>query len=112
MLRAARMGELWRSFLRGVGGTLGVAQVRRRIESPEESVRAVLAEIREAYRRAVPEDVDDSLVVGFGQRESAAPRPPGMRRRSWPGHCQACGAVLNPPDATDCRACYASDTDE
>lgn len=32
--------------------------------------------------------------------------------RLWPGHCQNCGAELNPPNATSCRVCHASDTDE
>lgn len=32
--------------------------------------------------------------------------------KPWPGHCQACGAVLTPPAATTCRTCHASDEDE
>lgn len=39
--------------------------------------RAVLAEIREKYRLAPIEDVDDSNVIGFGQRGSTdQQRPP------------------------------------
>lgn len=69
--------DTWRSFWTGFGKTLGVAPVCRRIESPEESLRAVLAEIREAARNAPVEDVDDSDVVGFGQRENTTiKRPP------------------------------------
>jgi hypothetical protein len=74
------MSGLWRAFCRGFGNTLGIAQIRRHVETPQESVRAVLAEIREAARNAPTEDVDDSDVIGFGQRESATgSRPP----RGW-----------------------------
>ena len=31
---------------------------------------------------------------------------------SWPGHCQACGAKLSPPDAAWCATCGASDYDD
>jgi transcription elongation GreA/GreB family factor len=47
---------------------------RRQQESEQ---RRILAEIRERYRRAPSEDVDDSKVVGFGNRVSTdASRPP------------------------------------
>lgn len=35
-----------------------------------------------------------------------------MSDKPWPGYCQACGSELNPPNATTCRVCHASDTDE
>lgn len=30
----------------------------------------------------------------------------------WPGYCQACGAPLDPPNATSCQACGADDIDD
>ncbi|MBB3752685.1 hypothetical protein FHT44_005197 [Mycolicibacterium sp. BK634] len=34
-----------------------------------------------------------------------APKP-------WPGYCQTCKAVLDPPNSTSCRACSADDIDD
>ena len=44
--------------------------------------RRILADIRQRYRNTPAEEVDDSLVIGRGQVESAGPaRPQGMRTR-------------------------------
>lgn len=40
-----------------------------------------------------------------GDRARVEPKP-------WPGYCQSCGAVLDPPDARRCRACGRGDEDE
>lgn len=31
---------------------------------------------------------------------------------SWPGYCQACGAPLDPPNATSCKVCGADDIED
>lgn len=38
----------WKSVVRGVSQTLGIAQVRRPVESPEDGLRAVKDELRQA----------------------------------------------------------------
>lgn len=38
--------------------------------------------------------------------------PNAIGDRPWPGWCQACGELLEPPSATWCRACGADDIDD
>lgn len=42
----------WRSFIKGFGNTLGIAHVRRPVESPEDALRAVRHELRQAIEVA------------------------------------------------------------
>lgn len=42
---APRFYDTWRSVVRGIGSTFGIAQVRRPVESPEDALHAVKFEL-------------------------------------------------------------------
>jgi hypothetical protein len=58
---------------------------------------------------------DESLYqrgIQLGVWDAIPEQKAATDERPWPGYCQACGAVLDPPDARHCRTCFAGDDDE
>ncbi|OBJ63271.1 hypothetical protein [Mycobacterium colombiense] len=45
-----RAETTWHSFLRGLGNTFGIAQIRRPVESPEEAFRGAAADLTRAIK--------------------------------------------------------------